>query len=96
MNTTPEKSLMGSGNCSHLLRIGTVAALTTMSRSCIRLWVAQGRFPRPIALSSTMKVWRSSDVLDWIDKQLDGIERGDYSNREAGRPAVARAKGRLK
>ena len=50
-----------------LLRIQDVAALTTLSKSCINLWVAQDRFPRPTALSATVKVWRESDISAWID-----------------------------
>ena len=52
-----------------LLRIQDVAALTTLSKSCINLWVAQDRFPRPTALSATVKVWRESDISAWIDGQ---------------------------
>ena len=48
-----------------LLRIDEVASLTTLSKSCINLWVAQGRFPRPSSLSKTLKVWRLRDVRDW-------------------------------
>jgi predicted DNA-binding transcriptional regulator AlpA len=50
-----------------LLRINEVAALTTLSKSCINLWVAQGRFPRPSSLSKTLKVWRLRDVRAWSD-----------------------------
>ncbi|MBU3588028.1 AlpA family phage regulatory protein [Polynucleobacter sp. 31A-FELB] len=48
-----------------LLRIDEVAALTTLSKSCINLWVAQGRFPRPSSLSKTLKVWRLRDIRAW-------------------------------
>ena len=54
-----------------LLRIQEVAALTTLSKSCINLWVAQNRFPHPTALSTTLKVWRASDINNWIDTQFD-------------------------
>jgi predicted DNA-binding transcriptional regulator AlpA len=50
-----------------LLRIEEVAALTTLSKSCINLWVAQGRFPRPSSPSKTLKVWRLRDVRAWSD-----------------------------
>ena len=54
-----------------LLRIQDVVALTTLSKSCINLWVAQNRFPQPTALSTTLKVWRASDINNWIDAQFD-------------------------
>jgi predicted DNA-binding transcriptional regulator AlpA len=52
-----------------LLRIKDVAKLTTLSKSCINLWVAQGRFVPPIILSPTVKVWKLQDVSDWIEHQ---------------------------
>ena len=57
-----------------LFRIHDVAALTTLSKSCINLWVAQDRFPRPIALSSTVKVWRAADIHEWIEFRFDQME----------------------
>jgi predicted DNA-binding transcriptional regulator AlpA len=53
-----------------LLRIQDVVELTTLSKSCINLWVAQNRFPQPTALSSTLKVWRTSDINSWMDAQF--------------------------
>jgi hypothetical protein len=37
----------------------------------LTLWVAQGKFPKPKALSMTIKVWRMKDVISWIDQQCD-------------------------
>lgn len=48
-----------------LLRINDVVRLTTLSKSCINLWVSQGRFPKPISLSKTLKVWSLKGVRDW-------------------------------
>ena len=50
-----------------LLRINEVSKLTTLSKSSINLWVAQDRFPKPITLSKTVKVWKLLDLKDWID-----------------------------
>jgi predicted DNA-binding transcriptional regulator AlpA len=52
-----------------LLRIHDVVDLTTLSRSCINLWVAQGRFPKPLSPSHTIKLWRLSDIQGWVDAQ---------------------------
>jgi len=51
-----------------LLRIRDVSKLTTLSKSCIQLWVAQGRFPKPLTLSATIKVWRASQITEWLKK----------------------------
>jgi prophage regulatory protein len=50
-----------------LLRIDDLVKLTTLSKSCINLWTAQGRFPKPASLSSTVRVWRMKEIRKWID-----------------------------
>ena len=64
-----------------LLRISDVVRLTTLSKSCINLWVAQGRFPKPITLSKTVKLWSIKNIRQWIDEQQLG-QRQTASNRE--------------
>jgi prophage regulatory protein len=54
---------------NRLLRINDVVKLTTLSKSCIHLWVAQSRFPAPITLSPTVKVWRLKHLVQWIEDQ---------------------------
>jgi prophage regulatory protein len=56
-----------------LYRIKDVAALTTLSKSCINLWVIQGKFPKPFELSATVKVWRAKDLADWIQGQSGNV-----------------------
>lgn len=50
-----------------LLRIDDLVKLTTLSKSCINLWVSQGRFPKPAVLSATVRVWPMRSVRHWID-----------------------------
>jgi prophage regulatory protein len=54
---------------SQLIRIDEVSAITTLAKSSINLWVTQSRFPKPIILSPTVKVWKLQDVSDWIESQ---------------------------
>ena len=56
-------------HAQQLLRINELSQLTTLSKSCINLWVAQGKFPPPITFSATVKVWVLQDVLDFIKSQ---------------------------
>lgn len=60
-----------------LLRIEDVVALTTLSKSCINLWVAQGRFPKPSSPSKTLKLWRLGDVRRWTDSMFHGEVGGN-------------------
>jgi len=54
-------------NPEQLLRIAAVSERTSLAKSTINLWVVQGKFPRPIALSPTIKVWRSQQITDWVN-----------------------------
>lgn len=56
-------------NNNQLLRIKEVSDFTSIAKSTINLWVAQGKFPKPITLSPTIKVWRMQQLSDWIEKQ---------------------------
>jgi prophage regulatory protein len=62
-------------NTNQLLRIKDVSDLTSIAKSTINLWVAQGKFPKPITLSPTIKVWRVQELLEWIDAH-SSIEGG--------------------
>lgn len=52
-----------------LIRIDQVSAITTLAKSSINLWVTQSKFPKPITLSATVKVWKLQDVSNWIEAQ---------------------------
>ena len=52
---------------NQLLRIQEVANFTSLAKSTINLWVSQGKFPKPLSLSPTVKVWRQSDIDTWIN-----------------------------
>lgn len=67
-------------NPNQLIRINEVSRFTSIAKSTINLWVAQGRFPRPIALSPTLKVWRVKQLLDWIDDQQGVTKEFVHSN----------------
>ncbi len=73
MNSSDQSRATTSGQ---LLRIQDVVMLTTLSKSSINLWVAQKRFPKPAAISTTVKVWRESDVTAWINSQFDMTQEG--------------------
>lgn len=57
---------MDSTKGSRLIRLPEVSELTSLGKSTINLWVAQGKFPAPTALSATIKVWRQVDIEHWI------------------------------
>jgi len=52
---------------NQLVRIEQVSKVTTLANSSINLWVAQGKFPKPIMLSPLVKVWLIADINNWIE-----------------------------
>ena len=69
-------------NPDQLLRITEISHLTSLAKSTINLWVAQGKFPKPIALSPTIKVWKSKQIMDWIDLLGNQPDQGDQTINE--------------
>ena len=59
---------------NQLLRINEVSELTSLAKSTINLWVTQGKFPKPITLSPTIKVWKASQLDEWIEGQAEPKE----------------------
>ena len=72
---------MVSINDNQLIRITEVSQLTSLAKSTINLWVSMGKFPKPITLSPTIKVWRFQQLLDWIEMQ--GLAEGVVQHEEA-------------
>jgi prophage regulatory protein len=62
-----------SNESAKLLRLKDVSELTSLGKSTINLWVAQGKFPKPLTLSVTIKVWRLKDVVDWIEQHFSAV-----------------------
>lgn len=60
---------MDSVRNNRALRIQDVCNLTSLAKSTISLWVLQKKFPQPIKLSSTIKVWMEKDILNWLESQ---------------------------
>jgi predicted DNA-binding transcriptional regulator AlpA len=56
---------------NQLIRISDVVKLTSLGKSTIDLWSATGKFPKPIMLSPSIKVWRLKDVINWINSHSE-------------------------
>jgi prophage regulatory protein len=53
---------------TNLLRIADVSKRTTLAKSTIWLKIAQGKFPAPAKLSPAIRVWKESEINDWINQ----------------------------
>ena len=47
---------------SNFLRIKEVMKMTGIARSTIWLWVGEGKFPKPIKLSTRITIWEEEKV----------------------------------
>ncbi len=52
-----------------LLPLRAVLACTSLSRSSVYRFMAEGTFPKPVALG-TRKAWLESEVSEWIDARI--------------------------
>ena len=50
-----------------LLRPADVTDLLQIHRTTLWRWVAEGRFPKPIRISSGTVAWRRATVEAWLD-----------------------------
>ena len=65
------QSKVGQLDADRLIRFDEVKQLTSLSKSSINAWVSAGKFPRPANLSLTIRVWRYSEILEWIDLAME-------------------------
>ena len=83
MTTKPQTPPVPATSASQLLRINDVVALTTLSKSCVNL-------------SSTLKVWRFSDLSDWIDEQFTATDDADCIEQSGRAATMAPTEGKYK
>ena len=72
------------------LRVSEVQARTSLGRSTIYRWSAEGRFPRPIHLSTRVVGWIESDIDEW----LGPADHGERERRRVRRPLTLQEKGK--
>lgn len=53
--------------------INQAAEITSLGKSTIRLWEAEGRFPKSIRLSATKRVWLESHLNIWMMSKCDSL-----------------------
>lgn len=58
-----------------ILRLPAVKTRTGLSRSTIYLRVAEGRFPKPIALGARAVGWIDAEVDAWVAGQIEHSRR---------------------
>ena len=59
-----------------LLRIKSVSEIVGLSRSSIYELIKQGKFPKPVRISTGRVRWTSSDINNWIELQIVRSNKG--------------------
>jgi prophage regulatory protein len=54
-----------------ILRLPAVKTRTGLSRSTIYLRIAQGTFPRPVALGGRAVGWLEAEVQEWVQRCIE-------------------------
>ena len=50
-------------------RINELSEILSMGKSTIWGLVKEGKFPKSIKISEGVTVWKSEDILRWVDEQ---------------------------
>jgi prophage regulatory protein len=59
-----------------ILRLKDVIDITGLSRSTLYLYIAEGRFPKPVSLGDRCVGWVESEVHDWILARIAERDEG--------------------
>lgn len=51
-----------------LYRLNELSDLLSIGKSTIWAWVKDGKFPKPIQITSRMTVWKSEDLETWLEE----------------------------
>ncbi|MDE2805869.1 MAG: AlpA family transcriptional regulator [Gemmatimonadota bacterium] len=63
-------------SATRFLRMSEVQARTSLGRSTIYRWSAEGRFPAPIQLGGRVARWIEDEVDEWLLKWLEKSRGG--------------------
>ena len=74
--STPEKiyTIKTGENAGKTRRVSAKPeriGLLPVTEKTIWSWVRDGKFPKPLKLSTNVTVWRTSEVEAWIEEQAD-------------------------
>lgn len=50
-----------------LTKKAVCAFLGGVGKSTINDWIKRKDFPRPLAISQTLKLWRKQDIIRWVE-----------------------------
>lgn len=54
-----------------LIKLSEVMALTSLGRSTVYKFVAEGKFPKQVSLGPNCVAWVEDEVKDWISSKIE-------------------------
>lgn len=54
--------------------INDIEKITGRNRLTLRRWWEKGSFPKPRKLHSSVLVWHATDLQEWINKNIQGLQ----------------------
>lgn len=57
-----------------VIRFSELAEALKITPRCLRAWVAAGKVPQPIELSSKVRCWRVETIEDWLAQKEEAIK----------------------
>ncbi|POU13045.1 AlpA family transcriptional regulator [Acinetobacter sp. ACNIH3] len=69
------KSGVNKGKVKTIKARPAKSGLIPVSEKTIWCWIRDGKFPKPICLSSSIRVWKVEEIYEWLLKK----ELGDHS-----------------
>ncbi|MDH0969623.1 AlpA family phage regulatory protein [Acinetobacter johnsonii] len=67
------KSGLNKGKVKIIKARPAKSGLLPVSEKTIWSWIRAGKFPKPIPLSESIRVWRVEEINEWISKKEEGI-----------------------
>lgn len=58
------------------LKIREVMEITSLARSTIYKFTAEGRFPKQVPIGGNSVVWVESEVLEWMEARINERDAG--------------------
>ena len=59
-----------------LIKLRDVIELTSLARSTIYKFVAEGRFPKQVSLGGNCVAWVEDEVMEWLEARIAERDTG--------------------
>ena len=56
---------------TNFIKLKDVTKMTTLAKSTIYKFIADGTFPKQVSLGGNCVAWREEEVLDWMNDKVE-------------------------